>query len=79
MYWKRLGLDKKGNTCYTRGTMNTNSTKPKPTQQLRNPDDLLWRQIRASAVMEGKTMTQWVEEACRKQLALTEKSKKEVT
>jgi len=54
-------------------------TKSKATQQLRNPDDLLWRQIRASAVMEGKTMTQWVEEACRKQLALTKKSKKEAT
>jgi hypothetical protein len=66
------GLDKKGNTCYTKYTMAT-----KISQQLRNPDEKLWRQVRAAAIMEGKTMTRWVEEACRKQLALTKKSKKE--
>jgi len=59
--------------------MNTNNTKPKLTQQLRNPDELLWRKVKAAAIMEGKATTQWVEEACRKQLALTKKSKKETT
>jgi len=47
----------------------------KTTQQLRNPDEKLWREVRAAAVMEGITMTQWVEEVCRKQLAKTNKSK----
>ena len=73
------GLDKKANRCYTTGNMNTNNTTPKLTQQLRNPDELLWRKVKAAAIMEGKTTTQWVEEACKKQLALTENSKKEAT
>lgn len=71
------GLDKGGNICHTKPTMNTNTEKAKLPQQLRNPDVLLWREVKATAAMEGKTMTQWVEEACRTQLALTKKSKKE--
>ena len=57
--------------------MNTNSEKAKLPQQLRNPDVLLWRQVKAAAATEGKTITLWVEEACRKQLALTKESEKE--
>ena len=49
----------------------------KITQQLRNPNEKLWREVKAAAVMEGKNMTQWVEEACRKQLALIKHSRKE--
>ena len=70
------GLDKTGNTGYTKNTMNTKQKGPK-TQQLKHPDEQLWREVKATAAMEGKTMTQWVEEACRTQLALTGKSKKE--
>lgn len=66
------GIDNTSNACYT-NTMTTNRLY----QQLRNPDDKLWREVKAAAVMEEKTMTQWVEEACKKQLALTKRSKME--
>jgi len=45
-------------------------------QGLKHTDVQLWRQVKAAAVMEGKTMTQWVEEVLRKHLAATEKSNK---
>jgi hypothetical protein len=65
-------LDKSRSTGYTGITMTTG----KYPQQLKHPDEKLWREIKAAAVMAGKTMTQWVEEACRKQLAPISKPKK---
>ncbi len=47
------------------------------TQQLRNSDEQLWRQVKAAAVMEGTSMTDWVEEAIRMRLAETKKKKAE--
>ena len=66
------GLDKTGNTGYTNIMDKTEKTEK--TQQLRHPDKQLWRQVKAAAVMAGKTMTEWVEEAIRKQLAATKNS-----
>jgi len=40
--------------------MNTANGK---TQQLRNADEALWRQIKAAAVLEGQTLTEWIEKA----------------
>jgi len=45
-------------------------------QQLRHHDELLWRKVKAAAVMEGKTMTEWVEEAIRMRFTAAEKSGK---
>ena len=64
------GLDERDKACYTKPAMSTSRTM----QNLRNPDEKLWREVKAAAAMDGKTMTQWVEEACRKQLAMTKKS-----
>jgi len=36
---------------------------------LRNPDEILWRQVKAQAALEGVTLTQWVEEAIKIRLA----------
>jgi len=67
------GLDKASNTGYTNTTMKEKQKAPK-TQQLKHPDEQLWRQVKAAAAMAGKTMTEWVEEALKKQLAATKKS-----
>ncbi len=37
--------------------------------QVRNFDELLRRQVKAASVMENRSLAEWVEEACRKQLA----------
>lgn len=55
--------------------MNTEKKAPK-TQQLKHPDEELWREVKAAAVMAGKTMTEWVEEVLRKELAATKKAEK---
>jgi len=61
--------------------MNTKNEDPKATkiypQQLKHPNALLWRQVKAAAIMEGKTITEYVEEILREHLAKTEKSGKE--
>ena len=54
---------------------NMDNNKTQKTQQLRYPNEQLWRQVKAAAVLEGKAMTEWVEEALRKHLAATNKSK----
>jgi predicted HicB family RNase H-like nuclease len=36
---------------------------------LRNPDETLWRQVKAQAALDGVTLTQWVEEAIKIRLA----------
>ncbi len=36
---------------------------------LRNPDEILWRQVKAQAALESVTLTQWVEEAIKIRLA----------
>jgi len=54
-----------------------NIEKTDKTQQLRHPDPELWRQVKVAAIMAGKTMTDWVEEVLREQLAATNKSDKE--
>ena len=38
-------------------------------KMLRNPDETLWRQVKAQAALDGVTLTQWVEEAIRIRLA----------
>ena len=52
-------------------------TNPKndKTQQLKHPDPALWRQVKASAILDQKTMTEWVEDAIRNQLARNKKAK----
>ena len=59
-------------------TMNNKKEAPKKqnrvSQQLVHPDDELWRQVKVAAIMEGKTMTEWVEETLRERLARTKKS-----
>ena len=61
--------------------MNKEKEDPKATkdspQQLKHPNVLLWRQVKAAAIMEGKTMTEYVEEILREHLAKTKKSDKE--
>lgn len=37
-------------------------------QQLRNADEALWRQIKAAAALEGNTLTEWVEKVAREKL-----------
>jgi hypothetical protein len=59
------GIDKISNTSYTSHTMTTS----KITQQLRNPDPELWKEIKAKAIMAEQTMTEWVEDACRQKIA----------
>jgi len=39
-------------------------------QQLRNADETLWRQIKAAAALDGKTLTEWVEQVAREKLNL---------
>lgn len=38
-------------------------------KMLRNPDETLWRQVKAQAALDGVTLTQWVEEAIKIRLA----------
>ena len=38
-------------------------------KMLRNPDETLWRQVKAQAALDGVTLTQWVEEAVKIRLA----------
>jgi len=54
--------------------MNTKKEVPK-TQQLKHPDEQLWREVKAAAALTGKTITKWVEAVLRKELAATWKSK----
>lgn len=42
-------------------------------KMLRNPDETLWRQVKAQAALDGVTLTQWVEEAIK--MRLTQESK----
>lgn len=60
------GLDNISITCYTGDMMNTNNTKW--VQQLKNADPQLWRQVKAQAALDGKSMTQWVEEVVKGEL-----------
>ena len=52
--------------------MNTRNDR---VQQLKHPDAALWRQVKAAAILSQKTMTEWVEEAIRNQLAENKKAK----
>ncbi len=56
--------------------MNTIKEAKDWTQQLVHGDPDLWRQVKVAAIMDGKTMTQWVEEALRERLNQTKKVKK---
>jgi len=47
--------------------MATENTK---TQQLKNSDEALWRQVKAAAALEGITLTKWVEKVVRNKLHL---------
>ncbi len=40
-------------------------------------DEITWKRVKTAASIEGVTMAEWVEGACRSRLALTKKSKKE--
>jgi hypothetical protein len=40
------------------------------TQQLKNSDEALWRQVKAAAALEGTTLTKWVEKVAREKLNL---------
>lgn len=44
------------------------TTKNTKSQQLRNADEELWRQIKAAAALEGETLTEWVEKLARENL-----------
>ena len=68
------GLDKRGNTRYTKTTM---TTKKQRTVQLKHADDALWLQVKALAIIKGQTMTEWIELVIRKELAQIKKSEKE--
>lgn len=46
------------------GNRNTDSK----VKMLRNPDETLWRQVKAQAALDGVTLTQWVEDAIRSRL-----------
>jgi len=45
-------------------------TKNSKSQQLRNADEALWRQVKAAAALEGNTLTKWVEKVVREKLNL---------
>ncbi len=66
-------LDKTGNPHYTPNMTNTKNDKR--VQQLKHPDAALWRQVKAAAILSQKTMTEWVEDAIRNQLAENKKAK----
>ncbi len=51
------------------------NTKSDKVQQLKHPDAALWRQVKAAAILSQKTMTEWVEDAIRNQLAGNQKAK----
>ncbi|MBI4302722.1 MAG: hypothetical protein HY665_00070 [Chloroflexi bacterium] len=53
--------------------MNTTVRAPRRSQQLMNHDVQLWRQAKAAAVLKGQTITEWVEDVIRKELAATKK------
>ncbi len=61
------GLDTTGIIWYTRYIMTTENSK---TQQLKNSDEALWRQIKAAAALEGITLTKWVEKVAKEKLNL---------
>ncbi|GAI79686.1 unnamed protein product, partial [marine sediment metagenome] len=61
------GLDNTGIIWYSRYIMATKNSK---SQQLRNADEALWRQIKAAAALEGNTLTEWVEKVAREKLNL---------
>lgn len=44
------------------------TTENAKTQQLRNADEALWRQIKAAAALDGETLTEWVEKVVREKL-----------
>ncbi|MBA7563450.1 hypothetical protein ES708_05108 [subsurface metagenome] len=46
------------------------TTENSKTQQLKNSDEALWRQIKAAAALEGCTLTKWVEKVAREKLNL---------
>lgn len=47
----------------------------KTTQQLRNRDEALWKEIKVRTIIEDVTLTEWVEDACKAKLAKIKKSK----
>ncbi|MBA7538149.1 hypothetical protein ES705_30423 [subsurface metagenome] len=46
------------------------TTENSKTQQLKNSDEALWRQIKAAAALEGITLTKWVEKVAKEKLNL---------
>ena len=44
------------------------TTQNSRTQQLKNSDEALWRQIKAAAALEGTTLTKWVEKVAQEKL-----------
>ncbi len=56
--------------------MNNNHKANSKVQHLRNPDDELWKEVKVAAIRSGKTITEWVEDALRKQLPETDKPKR---
>ena len=69
------GLDNAGNTGYTGNTMN-NEKKSDRVQQLKHTDEKLWKRVKVAAVMKDQTMTEWVEEALKTQLAASKPADK---
>ena len=45
-----------------------NTAEKGKTQQLKNSDEALWRQVKAAAALEGITLTKWVEKVAREKL-----------
>jgi len=51
--------------------MNTDNVKAQgnsKTQQLKKPDEALWRRVKAAAALDGITLTEWVEKVAREKL-----------
>ncbi len=64
-----------GHIRYPRDMKNTGTSKV--LLQVKNFDVAMRRQIRVAALMEGRSMAEWIEEACRKQLTDAKKKSKE--
>ncbi len=69
------GLDNANSACYADNAMKPNNAKGRIVQ-LRNFDEEVLRQVKAAAALEEKTMSDWIEEACREKLASEAKAGK---
>jgi len=75
LYWKRLTLDKICYVCYNiRIDMNNEAKTP---SNIRIRPSVLYR-ARVAAVIQKKTLGQWLEEAIMEKIAREQKQSKEV-